>query len=238
MVRVRSLKLSIQEKDAEKCKQKYSRERSIFLPQALENEIKLARVLYYIVYMPEITDEEIAQKVQRGDTDAFGILVERYEDKMLRYARRFLFGYEDGEDAVQGVFLRSYINIKQFDTTKKFSSWLYRIAHNEFINVIKKKGKESLPLFEVDTLFPHLVAQEDSAKDFEQKELKEMLEKHLQKISPKYREILVLYYFEQLGYTEIAEILKIPPSTVGVRLKRAKDSLKKIISSQNIEYGK
>lgn len=188
--------------------------------------------------MPDITDEDIVKKVQKGETEAFGILVERYEEKMLRYARKFLFGYEDGEDAVQVIFLKSYTNIQQFDTSKKFSSWLYRIAHNEFINVIKKKGKESLPLFEVDTLFPHLVAKENSAKDFEQKELKEMLEKHLQEVSPKYREILVLYYFEQLGYTEIGEILKIPPSTVGVRLRRAKLSIKKTIASQTPEYGK
>ena len=187
--------------------------------------------------MPELTDEEIAKKVQIGDTEAFGILVGRYEDKMLRYARKFLFGYEDSEDAVQVVFLKSYTNIRQFDPNKKFSSWLYRIAHNEFINVIKKKGKESLPLFEMDMLLPHLVAKENSAKDLEQKELKEMLEKNLQAISPKYREILVLYYLEQMGYTEIADILKIPASTVGVRLRRAKAALKKLISPHATSYG-
>jgi len=187
--------------------------------------------------MPELTDEEIAKKVQSGDTEAFGLLVERYEDKMLRYARKFLFGYEDAEDAVQVVFLKSYTNIQQFDPSKKFSSWLYRIAHNEFINVIKKKGKESVPLFEMDTVLPHLVAKEDSAKDLEQKELKEMLDKNLQKVSPKYREILVLYYLEQMGYTEIAEILKIPASTVGVRLSRGKAALKKLISPQATSYG-
>jgi len=187
--------------------------------------------------MPELTDEEIAKKVQAGDTEAFGLLVERYEEKMLRYARKFLFGYEDSEDAVQVVFLKSYTNIQQFDSQKKFSSWLYRIAHNEFINVIKKKGKESVPVFEMDTLLPHLVAKEDSAKDLEQKELKEMLEKHLQEISPKYREILVLYYLEQMGYTEIADILKIPASTVGVRLRRAKVALKKLISPHATSYG-
>ena len=184
--------------------------------------------------MNEMSDESLAQKVQAGDMEIFGILVERFEQKMLRYARKFLFGYEDAEDAVQTVFLKAYSNIQQFDSTKKFSSWLYRIAHNEFINVIKKKGKESVPLFEIDTLFPHLEAKQNSARDFELKELKDLMEKFLNQISPKYREILVLYYFEQMGYTEIAEILKIPASTVGVRLKRAKVALKKLIAIEHI----
>lgn len=186
--------------------------------------------------MKELTDEEIVKKVQEGDTEAFGILVERFEAKMLRYARKFLFGYEDGEDAVQGVFIKAYINIQQFDLSKKFSSWLYRIAHNEFINVIKKRGKESVPVFEIDTLFPHLAAKEDLVRDLELQQLKESLEKYLNQVSLKYREILVLYYFEQMDYLEIADILKIPVSTVGVRLRRAKAALKKLIPSEHIQH--
>jgi len=184
--------------------------------------------------MSDLTDEELAQKVQKGETEAFGILIERFEQKMLRYSRKFLFGYEDAQDAVQTVFLKAYINIQQFDNSKKFSSWLYRIAHNEFINVIKKNGKESVPIFELDTLFPHLEAKQNSARDFEVQELQDLMEQYLNKISPKYREILVLYYFEQMGYTEIAEILKIPASTVGVRLKRAKVALKKLIPIEHL----
>lgn len=102
----------------------------------------------------ERTDEEIAREVQAGKMELFGAIVKRYEAKMLRYARKFLFGYEDAEDVVQEVFLKAYINIQSFNASKKFSSWLYRIAHNEFINAIKKKGREHLSLFDLDTLFP------------------------------------------------------------------------------------
>ncbi len=89
----------------------------------------------------ELTDEEIVSMIRSGETDSFGILVERYEAKMKRYARKFLFGYEDTEDLIQQVFVKAYVNIRSFDTTRKFSSWLYRIAHNEFINAIRKKKK-------------------------------------------------------------------------------------------------
>jgi RNA polymerase sigma-70 factor (ECF subfamily) len=181
------------------------------------------------------TDEEIAVKVQKGDTQVFGVLVTRYEQKMMRYARKFLFGYADSQDVVQDVFLKAYSNIQGFDPNRKFSSWLYRIAHNEFINSIKKRGREPLPFFDPDTIFPHPVATDDPVKDLTRGETAEMLNRSLAKLDPKYRETLVLYYFEDMEYEEIAEIMQIPKSTVGVRLNRGKAILKQLISNLNHE---
>lgn len=176
----------------------------------------------------ERTDEAIARDVQSGKMEAFGILVRRYEAKMLRYVRHFLFGYEDAEDMVQEVFLKAYVNIRSFNASKKFSSWLYRIAHNEFINAIKKKGREHLSLFDLDTLFPHPVSQENIDKEINSRELREALDKILGKVDIKYREVLVLYYFEELNYREIADVLHIPTPTVGVRLKRGRQIVKSL----------
>ena len=98
--------------------------------------------------MPEQTDEQIAQSVQKGNVEAFGALVEKFKpENSLRYAKKFLFDYEDGKDIVQEVFIKAYANIQSFDTARSFSSWIYRIAHNEFINTIKKKGREPLSFF-------------------------------------------------------------------------------------------
>ncbi len=178
------------------------------------------------------SDESIVREVQTGATDAFGVLVERYEDKMKRYARRFLFGYDEAEDVVQEVFLKAYINIYSFDATRKFSSWLYRIAHNEFINAIKKKGKEPVPFFDPDSLFPHPVASEQTDSEITKQETAQQLEKCLDKIDAKYREVLVLYYFEDLNYQQIADILQLPPATVGVRLKRGRGKMKKLLEQK------
>jgi RNA polymerase sigma-70 factor (ECF subfamily) len=182
------------------------------------------------------TDEEIAHMVQSGDVELFGILVKRYEAKMLRYARRFLFNYDDSEDLVQEVFLKAYINIKSFDASKKFSPWLYRIAHNEFINAIKKKGKEPLPFFNPDIFLPHAVSKENADKDIHKKETRHMLDKCLDKLEAKYREPLVLYYFEDLSYKEIADILHIPVSTVGVRIGRAKKAMKEMLKKLDYKH--
>lgn len=173
------------------------------------------------------SDEEIAEKVQKGKVQSFGILVERYQERIKRYARKFLFGYEDAEDLSQEVFIKAYRNIQSFDASKKFSSWLYRIAHNEFINVIKKKGREPLMFFNPDIIFPHPLSKNNPEEEINRKEISQILNKSLDKIKAKYREVLVLYYFENLSYREIADILHIPITTVGIRLKRGKEVLKK-----------
>ncbi len=177
----------------------------------------------------ETTDEVIARAVQAGEVAAFGELVGRYQDKMIRYGRRFLHGYADIEDAVQEVFIKAYQNINSFDADKKFSSWLYRIGHNEFINMIKKKGREPLPFFDPDTLFPHPLSADHADDGIKRSEAKTEVENGLDKLAPKYREILVLYYLQELSYQEIADVLRVPLSTVGVRLKRGRAALKKLL---------
>lgn len=182
--------------------------------------------------MPELTDEAIAEQVQRGALQAFGTLVERYEQKMLRYARKFLFDSEESHDVVQEVFIKAYTNINSFKTDQRFSPWLYRIAHNEFINRGKKKQRQPVFYFDFDTLIPHPRAKETASAEAERNDLRRELDEHLAALSPKYREPLVLYYFEELDYTEIADILQIPVSTVGVRLARGRAQLKKLLTAK------
>lgn len=176
------------------------------------------------------TDEHVARRVQSGDTEAFGELVQRYEQKMLRYARRFLFGVHDAEDVVQDVFIKAYVNIQSFDATRRFSPWLYRIAHNEFVNALKKRRGEAVPFFDPATLFPQPVSPSRADDELSARELREMLDQGLQQLDLKYREPLVLYYFEELSYQEIAEVLHLPPSTVGVRLSRGRAAIAKFIN--------
>jgi RNA polymerase sigma-70 factor (ECF subfamily) len=177
------------------------------------------------------SDEEIAERVQAGDSESFRVLVERYEPKMTRYARRFLFAGEETKDLVQEIFIKAYVNMRSFRSAERFSPWLYRIAHNEFINQLKRKQKEkrNISIFDFDILFPHPIAKETADGDINRQEMKKMLDRSLDEIGPKYKEPLVLYYFEDMDYKEIADILHIPISTVGVRLQRGRIMLKKLI---------
>lgn len=180
------------------------------------------------------TDEEICQLVQKGNIEIFGVLVERYEEKLKRYAFKFLNQKEDVEDVVQNVFLKTFENIQGFDTKRKFQSWIYRIAHNELVNFLKKKKKLTLSLIELDTFLPSSLKDDTLREevDFDLTEKKELLEKFLEELEPKYKEPLYFYYFENLSYAEISEILRIPISTVGVRIQRAKEKIKKKVKEK------
>lgn len=183
-----------------------------------------------------LTDEKIAFLVQEGKLEIFSIIVERYEDKMARYARKFLSDKEDIEDVIQKVFLKSFENIKSFDIKRKFSPWLYRIAHNELINVLKQRHKKTLPLFDLDTFLPSVffAAKGDNIEErIDNNRANEVIEECLANLDFKYKEPVALYFLEGLSYKEISDVMRIPISTVGVRIKRAKKIIKQHCSKLN-----
>ncbi len=174
------------------------------------------------------SDEHLAKLVQGGDTEIFGALIERYEQKMIRYAKKFLFDDTNATDLVQDVFIKAYEHIDSFDSAKKFSPWLYRIAHNCFINEIKRKLHEPLLVFDMDVFFPGVPTGSPEEKAIE-KELQVALDACINDMEQKYREVLILFYYEELSYAEISEVLRIPVATVGMRISRAKKALRKSI---------
>lgn len=171
------------------------------------------------------SDEKIAKFIQSGRAEAFGIIVERYEAKLKRYGTNFLSSHEDIEDIVQEIFIKAYENIQSFDPLRRFSPWIYRIAHNAFVNKLRKSSREKWSFMDLDTLTAHDESEEGEEHDRD--EIKRMIDRALKKIDAKYREVLTLYYIEDLSYKEISDVLEVPTSTVGVRLSRGKDALRK-----------
>lgn len=178
--------------------------------------------------MAEISDEQVALRVQAGDAEAFGELIARYQPKLSRYAGKFLADTDDAADVIQDVFIKAYENINSFDATRRFSPWIYRIAHNEFVNALKKRAaSRTVFTFDIDTIVPYLAASDTADSAALERDMREMLETHLDKLDAKYREPVVLYYLEGMEYKEIADVLRIPVSTVGVRLARARAALRR-----------
>ena len=176
----------------------------------------------------KITDEQLATKVQAGEIDFFNELMTRYEGKIVGYLNKLVRNNDDAKDIAQDVFIKVYKNIQSFDPNQRFSPWIYRIAHNEAINSIKRRLREPLNFFDPEVLFPHPIAKEDPQNEAERVELKRILSTCLDDIDEKYREVLILRYFEDMDYKDIADIIKIPVVTVGVRLNRGKERLRKI----------
>lgn len=188
--------------------------------------------------MSKNTDEEIVALIKQGDTELFGELIKRYESKMKRYAKKFLFDRQDTDDLVQDVFIKAYINLQSFDNERKFSPWVYRIAHNTYVNALKKKLTDKVFPIDFDTFLPHPKAADTADAQSEYEFTKAVLDKHIGLIPEKYREPIILFFYEEMDYKEIAQVLSIPVSTVGVRIKRGKDKLKAILSKNNFTYEK
>ncbi len=167
-------------------------------------------------------DLEIVRRVKTGETEAFGELMERYEHRLSRYLSRFLADKDMIADVLQDTLVKAYVNIQSFDEAYTFSSWIYRIAHNEAVNMIKRKKATPFSWFEPEALVPYFAHHDRTEKEVDQEFLKKELEKVLATLPPHYREILILSYYEELSYKEIALILRIPVASVGVRINRAK----------------
>lgn len=183
-----------------------------------------------------LKDEDIAALVQKGNTDIFEILIVRYTQKLSRYISKFLSDREDVEDILQDIFIKCFINIKSFDIDQKFSPWIYRIAHNEAVNLLKKNSGKPFN-FDIfgETFFIHPKAKENSENEAEREILKRHLDEILNDLDPKYREIIVLYFYEDLSYKDISDILKIPVSLVGVRIQRGKEQIKNLLKEKGVD---
>lgn len=171
----------------------------------------------------KLTDEDVVEKTRSQDRELYAVLVERYQKKLLRYAVNLTKDESVAADVVQESFIKAFVNLNGFDTKKKFSSWIYRIVHNEAMNVIKKHQKD-VPLpkgvdFESD---------ENIEDDFKQRETVAEVERCLKEIPLIYSEPLTLRYIEEKSYEEISDILRIPMGTVATRIKRAKILMKHI----------
>ena len=170
-----------------------------------------------------LSDEQLVIAVREKNKQRYAELVKRYQEKLMRYATYLIHDFQKAQDIVQESFIKAYINLYGFNTKQKFSSWIYRIVHNEAMNAVKKYYKE-MPLGEESTY----ISKEDMEDELSKKEIVEQAQGCLQKVPVLYREVLALYYLDEKSYTDISDILHIPMGTVATRINRAKGVMKKI----------
>lgn len=182
----------------------------------------------------ELDDAELV-RLSLSNPNNFSYIIARYQDKLGRYVRRLgAANSEDAEDILQDLFLKVYLNLNDFNSDLKFSSWIYRIAHNEVISHFRKRQARpeahSLP---IDTVGLHLLAN-DLALDSLMNEVlrNNAITEAINRLDPKYREIIILKFFEEKNYNEISDILKKPLGTVASLLNRAKKALKEALPPQ------
>jgi len=179
--------------------------------------------------LSKLSDEKVVEITRTKNKEAYAEIVRRYQAKLMRYAKYLVNDDDRAADVVQDAFIKAYTNLNGFNVKRKFSSWIYRIVHNEAINLINKYKREK-PLFE-NTVFDSGVNIE---KEYTQKEVRKMTRDCLNDLPLLYREPLGLYFLEDKSYSEISDILRIPIGTVGTRINRAKLIMKKICQRKKV----
>jgi len=183
----------------------------------------------------QTSDQELV-KLTLQDKSFYVFLVERYEEKLRWYVRRTVgVTVEEAEDIVQEVFIKTYLNLNDFDPQLKFSSWIYRIAHNEAINYVRYRKRRPLTveLDQADNDWLLLRDDLDIVQSADQALLVEPLRQALEQLEDKYRQVLILRYWEDKDYQEISDILHLPLGSVATLLNRGKKQLKQILQDNN-----
>lgn len=175
----------------------------------------------------EPSDQDIVHQTLE-DRHIFRILVQRYQDALLRYIRRIgCIDPEAAKDILQESFIKAYSNLNDYDSTFSFSTWIYRIAHNETMGHFRKQKNRPQVVADESSLylFETIPDELDIVGEMDMKLRGQAVATALTKLKPQYREVIILRFFENKSYDEIGNILRIPHGTVATYIARGKAGL-------------
>jgi RNA polymerase sigma-70 factor (ECF subfamily) len=189
-----------------------------------------------------LDDHRLVEACRAGQTEAFGVLVERYQDRLFQMIRRLNGSDEDAKDILQDTFLRAFEKLDQFHGESSFYTWVYRIAVNLALSGYRRQrvrlwlGQRS-PRSDHPEDPPDESADADPAFSIEQAERERLVQSALGQLGAEHRAVVVLKDFDGRRYEEISAILKIPVGTVRSRLHRARcelrDRLRSLVDEDN-----
>ncbi|RMG26836.1 MAG: RNA polymerase sigma factor [Bacteroidetes bacterium] len=177
------------------------------------------------------TDEELVALITNGATDLYGILYDRYADKVYRKCLSFVKNEQIAQDNVQDIFLKVFFQLSKFKGKSRFSTWLYAITYNYCVEYYRRNTRYTH--VEVDE---RIELTEDETEEQELLKLRtEQLARALDKVAPEDKVILLMKYQDNMSIKEIMEQLDIAESAVKMRLARARKRVKAVIQQQEKE---
>jgi RNA polymerase sigma-70 factor (ECF subfamily) len=176
-------------------------------------------------------EAELIAKARAGDRDAFSVLVQRYERRVVGIAMAVAHNQDDALELAQETFVRAFQNLKNFESRSSFSTWLYRIAANLSIDFWRREGRYPVLRGEdAENELRRLPSSEgDSYRAASRTELGKKLKDALEELTPEHRAVVLLREVEGLSYDEISDMLECPRGTVMSRLHYARNRLRSIL---------
>lgn len=193
---------------------------------------------FFFNNLREFADVDLIARSLAGREDGFEELVRRYQRPMIGYVYRMTNDYDAALDVTQEIFIKVYNSLERYKTEYKFSTWLYRIAHNAAIDYLRRNsnGEVSLEIEADDETFERpLESSNPSPEKMRQlSEWREEIGVVVQKLSPAYRELILLRHSQDMSYDEISEITGLPLGTVKNRLFRAREMMRQLLVERGI----
>ena len=176
-------------------------------------------------------EAELIERAKGGDTKAFGILIERYQRRVIGVAMAVVHDQEDALELAQESFVRAFENIGKFESRSSFSTWLYRIAANIAIDFRRRERRHpTMRGEEAETEIQRLPSKlGDSFKETQRSEMAHRIKDALGQLTPEHRAAILLREVEGLSYDEISDVLQCPRGTVMSRLHYARNHLREIL---------
>jgi RNA polymerase sigma-70 factor (ECF subfamily) len=179
-----------------------------------------------------LTDGELIVDVIGGRSDGFEELVRRYQRPITSYVFRMIGDYEGALDVTQEVFIKVYNSIAKYSSDYKFSTWLYRIAHNAAVDHLRRNsvGTQSLEAENADGSYQLQLESRGPSpeQDHERREWRVEIDAVVRCLPPAYRDLILLRHSRDLSYDEIAQVTGLPLGTVKNRLFRAREMMREI----------
>jgi RNA polymerase sigma-70 factor (ECF subfamily) len=177
------------------------------------------------------SDADYVRRLQRGETEAFEMLVRRHEKTIFNLVYRMLGDYDEAAEVSQEVFLSAYRAIGQFRGDANFSTWLYRIALNHTSTRRKTLIRRQQRNVAIEDTEPVRDLQPGPAETMEKKEIRERVQRALNSLEQDDATVILLRDLQDIPYEEVARLLEIPVGTVKSRLHRARQALKSQLAS-------
>ncbi|MFW6079470.1 MAG: RNA polymerase sigma factor [Gemmatimonadota bacterium] len=184
----------------------------------------------------ELSDSNVIELAQEGREPAFRELVRRYERPIFSLIYRLVGDRATTEDLSQESFVKVFNALDRYDPSYKFSSWIFKIAHNTALDHLRKKELDTISLHgspdardeeEARATSPRVASDEESPEQYAaSRELGRELERAIAELRPEYRTAIVLWHVEGHPYEEIAEIMDLPLGTVKTYMHRARKALR------------
>jgi RNA polymerase sigma-70 factor (ECF subfamily) len=183
----------------------------------------------------KLKEETVIKRILSGEKELYEILVRRNNQKLYRVIRSYLKDEAEIEDVMQNSYIKAYTKLYQFNLESQFSTWLIRIAINEALAALRKKGKMLYLNNYSPTTDDVLVMEIPDRKNLNpqekmaQKETKQLLEQAIDQLELKYRTVYIMKEVEEMSLKEIATALEISLANVKIRLHRSKEMLKETL---------